>query len=200
MRMDARYQIEELCGPVGERAALEYVNVTTYQGQTVAIAADGFGLAVVPVEMEDGDVPGLVHRSVFEAGRDSPHLSQDDIVLALGADTVTFSDGWTAPRRTHHAATLTFPDVAKVVPDMATATEARPVFGVNPRLMVRVTEAIGAQFVACHAAGTSSTPLVLSARPCTGQPEPPFGLVMPAHIAELNPRSAVASAPASVPA
>lgn len=178
MRMDASYRIENLCDhDDGGRSVLEYVNITTWQGNPVAVAADGYCLAIVPVEMEPNDLPGLVHWTVFEGARDE---RDRDIVLMLGADTIGMIDGWTAPRLMH-SEPLVFPDVVKVIPDLTNMPEAWPAFAVNPQLMVKIAEAIGSRFVVCHRGGPPNdiAPL-LAPRFWDGVPEPPFGVCMPA--------------------
>jgi hypothetical protein len=188
MRIEKKYRIER-CSEQGEgyRPALSYVNVTTFNGVDVAIAANGFIAAVVPVQMDDSDVAGLVHWSAFRYARKLPLSSSGSVHMTLGPDTVEFSNGWSAPRTAHpNFGALKFPDINPLIARARSASA--PCFGVDPDLLKRVAEAIGYDpcTSALHIHRDSPTgPLLLALKYEADVPTPPFALVMPLHLSDI---------------
>lgn len=187
MRIEARYRIEQCAGDEDDgRPVLAYVNVTTWLDQPVAVAANGYMLAVVPVTLDEDDVPGLVHRSVFDAIagelRDhDPHWANPSSI-GLGETTVTFEDGWTAPRhRRGDQSPLNFPNWQKIVTDL-TAAEGPALLALNPKLLVAIQQAVGSPYVILRPGNTAQSPILVTAEPQEAEPQPPFAVVMPMQV------------------
>src|SRR3990172_967447 len=67
MQIDHEYQIWNAVALHEERPALQMVQIeATGDGKGVAVAADGFIMAVVPVTLEPDDILGPVHYSAFK--------------------------------------------------------------------------------------------------------------------------------------
>jgi hypothetical protein len=190
MRIQLSYKIEKCCAPDDTRPVLAYVNITTFEGRPVAIAADGFMLAVVPVEMEDGDVPGLVYADLFAKARSATKRGLPSASMALGESEVRFADGWTAPRVAHpnyftSESASKFPDIAPIIRPFAEGPkpETSHSFGLNPRLLNAAWQAIGKPWAPClHRVG-SLAPILITDGYEDAKPVPPFAVVMPMHIA-----------------
>lgn len=123
---------------------LTAVYVGEFRGRTVAMAADGFSLAVVPVTLQDGDVLGYVQPESFIHARKAP-LSQRNTrgaFIALGESVLTFTDGSTLPRR---VCATEWPDLERVVPDLTEEPSCLPgPLCLDTKQIARLTEAIGA--------------------------------------------------------
>lgn len=184
MWMDKKYRPELCSAPDDTRPVLAYLNITKFNGVDVAVGADGFTLAVVPVEMEHEDDTGLVHSSIFKYARRRELVTNGRVEMAIGAYDVQFTNGWSAPRAMH----TTFDELK--FPDLATITarrqgDLRPVFGVNPELLKRAATAIGYDpySTALYVHRDQEVgPLLLALEYQAGAPTPPFALVMPQHL------------------
>lgn len=174
----------ELCSAQDDyRPALDYVNVTRFNGMDVAIGADGYICAVVPVNMESDDEPGLIHSSIFKYAR-KYSVTDGRVAMSLGVYEITFANNWSAPRAlSANYDTLKFPDITPIV--ARPQSDMLPVFGVNPDLLKRAATAIGhdphQQGLFIHRDGPTA-PLVLALEYQSGIPVPPFALVMPLHL------------------
>lgn len=198
MRIQTRFLIEFVAAQGGEdlhRKALEYVLITTWRDRSVAVAANGFCLAVVPVELDDGDVPGLVHRSVFDAihedDKDPDFGRWGTESFALGEHAVTFEDGWTAPRRLKGDIDedLKFPDFGRLF-DLHIAHEGAgaPVF--SPKLLRKLQRALGCPFVVIQPGASDVSPVLVLAKGAEddGEVAPPVGFLMPAMLPKDAPK------------
>jgi hypothetical protein len=187
--INARYRIDKIAGSA-ERGILNHALITEWQDQPVAVAADGFVLAVVPVEMEEGDQPGLVHVSILD--HIWPNLEDREfdwpygdwpISVELGPEQATFKDGWSAPRIVATGG-LEYPKWQKVMYDLATdETVVSPGFSVHPSLLQRATDAIGAHTVTIHRTIKSDEQIVLTSIE-QDVVEPPFAVLMLAKYPE----------------
>jgi hypothetical protein len=184
VRIEAAFHVEKIAEKAG-RDTLNYVQITEWQGKPVAVAADGFCLAVVPVVLDAGDVPGPVHWTIFDAARGEQADRAGELRFKLGEDRVTFDDGWTAPRDLNPTA-KPYPNWQGLIPDRTGLDDAWPAFALNPRLLSLVQEALGAQtFVTLHRVGPDTAPILVADTFLDGSPEAPFGLLMPVHSAAL---------------
>lgn len=171
-----------------ERTGNEGFTQDGYDGPNgIAIAANGLMIAVVPVELENGDVPGLVRADVLQAAFKG--CRGLDIQIELGNDTVSFCTKlttMTCPRFTdtfkEHPETYTFPNWRNVIPterDMATG----PLL-LSWKQLQQVCDAIGILIpkITRTYPGTKTRcegPLILQSPKSNGKLEPPYGLVMP---------------------
>lgn len=179
MKINAGYEIDVVATD-DNREIFEYINITTWQGEPVAIATDGLSLVVVPVEMEPGDVPGLLHYSHLAAARAAYDPEDiwpgEKLTIGLGADTVTFESGSQAPR-CNAQEPLKFPDINAVVPRHAVADGTPPVFGIQPLLLSNVAQALGKRLVGIHR-GSCHDRVVVSNLTQGDDLKPPFGILM----------------------
>jgi hypothetical protein len=180
MIIETHFKIDHCCAPDDIRPILEYVNVTQFEGVDVAIAADGYMMAIVPVTLEKGDVPGLIHGDVMRYAR---KLSPRQVQMKLEADTVLFGNGWRAPRFLFDpkiATEMKFPDVGKIVDAARKSKPLSPHVALNPQLLHAVQKAIGAQYNGVILTRSEPTgPLLVSTLDSKGPFVPPFGILMP---------------------
>jgi hypothetical protein len=156
----------------------------------LAIAADGFMLAVQVVRLEADDVPGLVHCSRFEqAIKRTPRATRKnwngDIRMELGAEAVTYMDRATERRVTQDA--LQFPNYGRVVPSHTGADAPRArILNFNPKLYAILCAALGEEGKVVLMPGKDEfSPLLLETRLPDehGRPVAPYGVLMPMHTA-----------------
>ena len=126
MILAKHYQIEAASSRDDLRPTLKTVNITTYQDKPVAVAADGMIMAVVPIIMQDDDVPGLVPNSHFTAARKVITRVHQDLLLRLSVETTTDITGTIRKRSVEGH----YPNFWRVVPNvtresMQTWAEAR---------------------------------------------------------------------------
>ncbi len=177
MIIESRFKIDRCCATDGLRQILEYVNVMQFEGVDVAVAANGYMMAIVPVTMEPGDLPGLVHGDLFRYARKHDY---GEVGLTLDAEFVRFGNGWRAPRFNGDPPAKPFPDIGKVI-DLARKSEpAAPNVALNPSLLKTLCKAIGAEhsgvvITQSHPEG----PLLISDIQSDAPYIPPFGILMP---------------------
>jgi len=140
------------------------------------VAADGFVLVVVPCQLEEGDVPGLLHMDAIK------HAAALDARVLLGEDRIRFpKEDSDYPRGKYGGA---FPNWRQVAPKVQTVPVTIP-FSLNPRLLDRVWRALGRPTGVSLTAicEDADSPLIiesLHARPDgKGLPTPPYGIAMP---------------------
>lgn len=175
-----------LKSPPEYRPILTHVDIRRTDGALgLATAADGWMAAVVPISLDEDDVPGLVLASHFaEAAKLSKAMKErNDAVLFLGADTVRFADGSTKPRFGNGVnESARFPDLDRVTPTRCHPDErARGPLALNPSLLVTISKAIGSEHTTITRNGLPTSCLVIETQEPTpaGRPVAPYGLLMP---------------------
>jgi DNA polymerase III sliding clamp (beta) subunit (PCNA family) len=124
MTIDKKYKIEEATSKDPRREVLHAVHVATINGSAKAIATDGRMLAIVPVEIAEGDSEGVnVKAEAFPAARKafkrlpSAYLKLNGraVIDELGGERAfSYVDGQypnveqVLPRPTEEAVTVTF--------------------------------------------------------------------------------------------
>lgn len=187
------------------RPVLNYINVTRWRDQDVAVACDGFMLAMVPVVMEEGDQYGLIPAEALTMSRKLSwsSLSQGlhdtarnyeisiskvtEGVHAGGAarltlgEAITLSNGWAVPWPDMKDMDK-YPDFSKVVDaiDPTKPTAYETVLSFNPHLMVKLYKALGIKRAGVVGITGKGAALVVRARH-DDRLVPPFGLLMPIH-------------------
>jgi DNA polymerase III sliding clamp (beta) subunit (PCNA family) len=139
MTIDKKYKIEEATSNDPNREVLHAVHIKTINGSAKAIATDGRMLAMVPVEMAEGDSDGVnVRNEAFKVARKafkrlpSAHLKLDGkaMVDELGSERAfSYVDG-------------TFPDVEAVMPH-PTDESIEVTFDAN--LLIKLWKALGGE-------------------------------------------------------
>jgi hypothetical protein len=169
MWLDHHYQIEQavLNDPKYNRPSLCHVNITTWEKEPVAVASDGFILAVVPVFLDEGDVLGLVQANAFKIARKSKIKPPR---LFLREQHVEFPDGTTIPRFT--AEHLEYPNISVVFHD----TKPYPVLAMNTEYLRRLSKALGSDRLYFYPERTTG---VLVSPNQTDKLIPPFGITTP---------------------
>jgi hypothetical protein len=189
VRIDPVFRID-LIADHAERDVLRHVLIDTWLDESVAVVADGFTMAVVPVEMDEADRPGLLHMSVIARAYELAGVGGDDSIsypsevrIRLGNSRAQLSDGSILPRHIG-STTRPFPDWRKVIPTCIADTDQSPVFGIQPQLLDLTAQAIGCRFVALHRA--NSTQILLAPQQLDSKLEPPFAVMMLSHIAGME--------------
>lgn len=180
MKLDPRYKVETIAAN-SDRPTLQHVLFTNWQDKPVAVATDGYVLAVVPVEMNDDDVPGLVDYEILRAARKATSVN-GYISFALCDEIVKFDSGWTAPR-TNGLENLKFPDWERLTEKVFDNPIGRISLVIQPKLLHRVAKVLGSKMVCVSHTGNENMVLVTLREP-KGKLEPPFALHMLAHIAQ----------------
>lgn len=182
-----------------ERPVLLNVSITRSgkwgPGNGVAVAANGFMFAVVPVQFEEGDEDCLVYGLYLkEAVAQAKKLAgkADEVSIGLGPrerDSITVERYAYPKYRYPGAADLKFPNWETIVPPMDLMSAVFSGFAFNLSLLGKATRAIGADanksegldaVVLQH--GKPSGPIVLM--PATGHSlelRAPFAVLMPMH-------------------
>lgn len=154
--------------------------------QGLAIAADGCIMAVVPVVLEEGDVPGLVKGAVIEAASKAQgrikHLTA--VTISLGEKELTYRGANGERITVDRTIEGQFPPYERIIP-------ARPTepfqfcFGLDARLYLKLCQAVGLEsldygYPHLTTTGVGCACLVEKlGKPANGKPEAPFGVIMP---------------------
>lgn len=201
MKMLLEFAIwEAACPPKdSSRPVLNHVSIerlpddepVEYQGakyNAIAAAADGHILAVVPCQLEDGEVEGLVYAEVLKrAAAATRKLSKYDVgrdtltIVLRETEVVILADhGVTIPRylEAFTEKDLNFPDWRRIVPSRE-GVELADVVSLDLDLLGRLTKAIGTPLVDLTAHGKASPFVIEPVRlPRRDYLAPPFGMQM----------------------
>lgn len=148
----------------------------------LAIATDGSMLAVVPVELDKNDVPGLIRADLLKLAAKVTPRSFGDVALALVSedDVVLPGDGSTH-KRTNYAGAR-YPDISRVVP----AYPHKPAGYAPPfdaALLGKIVRALGIEKIALTPNAKSTGPMIVSGihadRTPGTRPVAPYGILMP---------------------
>ena len=160
---------------------------TEFNGR--AIAVNGYIMAVVPVELDEGEEDCLIPRDVFLQAAKVRGVDKeyDHLFLGLGKadERIVLANGWTAPKYTPVAPAKPFPDWRAIVPRRADVLGlVDPLRAFNPALLQTLRVAIGAvEGVLLTLPTERSSALLVETRAGSGVgvPVPPFGVLMPMH-------------------
>ena len=145
MKLGIEYHIWDACEE-GDRIILNYVCISQDEGKAYAIAANGFILAGVPVEIEDDRpekedvlIPGPWLRELARAAKKAG-LSQ--IILSLEGDELVWCQVPGGERRMVQVGSGSFPDWRK----LRSNGEEKPVshLAFNTDLLLRLGRILGA--------------------------------------------------------
>lgn len=165
----------------------------------VAVATDGFMLAIVPVILEDDDVPGLVDPELIKQAAKMTPKTFPGAWLSLGDRTVKLIDRSERPRYRYDTDPGNFPDIVGVVPterpkgDDKDGLYRHPVLSINTAYLIDLTRAMGARYIKSerdnthyrfvYLAGTFGTPILIERARHVGNFGAswvtPLGLLMP---------------------
>jgi len=183
--LDKSYELWKAVYKDDHNGTLQHVSVERLDETSgLAIAADGWMLAVVPVELDEDDVPGLVHWTILAgarkhqgaAGKRDPWL-----VLMLDDSTVSYPDGARMPRT---PCVREFPNWRGILEQVSTgeALALQSALGLNPALLAALGCALGLpEGPLLLAPSTPSGPILVETERAddNGNPTPPYGLLMP---------------------
>lgn len=188
MKILNQFQIEQTAGIGSGREVLEHVLIERLGSEDpwlsddcngVAVAADGFCMAVVPVLLDPEDTPGLLPATLFKGLRDAAGESLYEVNVILGENSLSYlsPDGGVTIK--YDACEKTFPVYREIISKHVSA--GTDPFFLQPRVLRKVAKAIGASGVRLGLA-TMNTPILV--RPYSGLGEgdklvPPFGVLMP---------------------
>ena len=148
----------------------------------VAVGCDGFMMAIVPVWLDDDDVPGTVKASVIADAVKGWPVKGMDPEIQLGEKEVSYF-GKTGRVTAERSSGGTFPDYKRVVPQYRYCKEKRKgqTFAINPKLLQRLATALGVT-IPKFTVAKRSEPIIIETHVGQGRElMVPFGLLMPAH-------------------
>lgn len=170
----------------------------------LAIASDGFCMAIAPVTLAADDVPGVVRGDLFALAARAKSW------LGLRAEAVLFEDGTLYPRTWTIKPGQAYPDWRRAAKKAECKPALNPTFALDPVLFGRLREALGIKVGKDGAMGARFTiaapnaPILIEAMG-DGRKEgvltPPYGYLMPMHTPVLPPeeRSKPEPAPEAAP-
>jgi len=180
MYLDESYLIWKCANESGARPLLGHVLIKrTNVDSGMAVASDGFILAVVPVTLDESDRVGLVSakylRESLKAAKGTP--------ISLNDTNVGNSKGLFPRYEWDIDGNSEYPEYQNIIPKPPMGSTVN-VLGINLKLLTRVTQAIGSPkpIILTLCGGNVSLLLVEHHLRENGVPVPPFGLVMPMHI------------------
>lgn len=159
-----------------------HINEDPYNG--IALAANGYILAIVPVRLDPEDVTGLVNWNSFrEAIKASAKVKwqRDDLQIVLKEDALDVF-GYGFPRfESTNDKLLTFPNYSQLIRRPSDTYDA-PNLGINPALLGKLAVAIGAPGGVCCNLISPTSPIMV--KPVDSQYhenpwQPPYGVIMP---------------------
>lgn len=195
MIFDPKYKIWLAADFKGAKPVLKYVLV---EASGLVVASNGFILAAVPATLEKNDVPGLVLAASLKAAAAKGKRSVSIKLKKTEIETA----GKTYPRFEpgYAASDLDWPAYSPIVEEAAShRTTVSGAFVLNPNLFLNASRAIGFDItnvsvqnrkdlsVASHIEITNGGPhssllLETEISQKSGQPTPPFCLIMPCHL------------------
>lgn len=182
MEIDREYKLWKACDQAfdGIRGHVLIERLDGNRGR--AIALDGYVAVVVPVTLDDDDIPGLLYGHLLKKGT---RLSgYGPAVVRLGEETVTFEGhlrSLTGQRMMGNYEAKSFPDVS--MPLRHVAFGAIPHVSIQWRLLKRVCLAMGIDYSSggpiLRFGDTPESPIVVQTFDGGRVTEYPFGLIMP---------------------
>lgn len=154
MKIDKRHKtIGKIASKDATRRIITTLNVRRghkgFDGEGCIVATDGRRLAVVPCELESGDVEGLIRSDAIARGdkerRKGPRRrnAKTPIAIDAGEDRLEMENGTNIPRLDPDGYTRkdeVFPETDRVVPD-----DYRVEYALNAELLAELSEALGAK-------------------------------------------------------
>jgi hypothetical protein len=185
MNIEVEYQIEEACTKDDDRPALAHVWVERPAAdkptEGLAVACDGFIMAVVPVTLEAEDVPGFVPTAALKQARKLAKRSAD-VQIALteqGCRVESVSASYVYPRNVDGV----FPNWRRVVPTVPAEGGDIPRVALDTKLMLRLSKALGCDTLKLYFDGSPLKAVV--AKPhstsLTARRDDLFGVIMPVY-------------------
>ncbi len=195
MQFNRSHQIWKAAAPDETRPILNHVLIERTRNEVgIAVAANGFVLAVIPVVLDEDDVPGIVRADLFQRAASMTEIVKGKRTrpasarMGLGADRVTLADESTHLRTSFKNDNPPYPDwrrIAKRTP----AKEGSLVgeIGLDPRWLAIMGAVLGVgkdvQGLRLTFNGRESAVMIERVQRFGDlEAEPPYGLVMPMHI------------------
>lgn len=217
MYINFEYEIWRAVAPDDSRPVLRHVLIVDseqadhwniglepgYNG--LAVATDGFMLAIVPVQLEDEDVPGLVDAELIKSAGKLTPKTFPGAWLKLEPQRVTLLDQSVRPRWDGDQWPGNFPDITAILPakrpDGRADDEGKadpglnvhPVLSINTAYLIDLTKALGSRYIKSQRDSTHwrflyltpafATPVLIEmgrrVGPTFGAWRAPLGLLMP---------------------
>ena len=141
MKIDNMYKIEEAASEDTRREAINSVHVAKVDGSAKAVATDGRIMALVPVELEEGDSENVsVRPDAFTVARKEAKSRKNllSLIKLNGSATVKLEDG----ERSFAYVGLQYPNFAQVLPKPAEKTVQ---VALDIKLLTRLWKALGGE-------------------------------------------------------
>jgi polyhydroxyalkanoate synthesis regulator protein/polyhydroxyalkanoate synthesis regulator phasin len=192
VKIDRKYKIwEATCRDDPSRPVLQHVLIERVdETHGLAIAADGFIMAVVPVELYPDDVVGLVPGHVLKDASTKAvrTLGMQVIMREHEFEYVTRDGNIKVPRQDVGE----FPNYKMIIPDRPTQLrKTLCAFSLDLDNFARACKAIGcdAKEAPHHftAPGGRSSAFLLETTYSDGKPQAPYAVIMPRHIKNMPP-------------
>jgi hypothetical protein len=187
MNIRVECQVEEACKKDDLRPALAHVWVERPDAKKptegLAVACDGFILAVVPVSLEADDVVGFVPPAALKAARKQAARHSPDAQIALtdqGCRVESTSASYVYPRNVDGV----FPEWRRVVPKVPDEGGDIPHVALETKLLLRLAKALGCDTLKLYFDGSPVKPVLV--RPSntwrTPRQDDLVGVVMPPSV------------------
>jgi len=139
MKIDNMYKIEEAASEDTRREAINSVHVAKVDGSAKAVATDGRIMALVPVELEEGDSENVsVRPDAFTVARKEAKSRKNllSMIKLNGSATVKLEDG----ERSFAYVDVNYPNFHQVIPQPAEKTVR---VALDVKLLTRLWKALG---------------------------------------------------------
>lgn len=125
----------------------------------LAVATDGFMLAIAPVQLEDEDIPGLVDANLFQEAAKVTPRTFPGVWMKLDEQRINLLDQSVRARWVGDQWPGNYPDIMAVLPAKrpdGRATEegeadpglnSHPVLSINTAYLIDLTKALGAKYI-----------------------------------------------------
>lgn len=211
MQIDKSYQIYRACAQDSRRPTLECVLVTRFDEllemigapddtkvvfklnkpediNGVAVATDGFMLAIVPVQIDNEDVTGLIHKDTFKQALKGSksgfaRLSLQEKFVELPNGNLIKRDFIGTYPMFLGVLTEERDEVVKVEPYPASIhLDVKLLFTLAQAIGIHGSRYSGAHISIYPSASSGNQPIyITTAKKASGRWMPPFGIIMPVH-------------------
>lgn len=193
MLIERRFHLDKVASsPASDcgRPIIEHISIEPYIGpgdktiKHVAVASDGYVLAVVPVVLAKGETPGLLYAPILRNARRQSSKHEETLTVRLSRDTATLANGTTFKREEMPTSgSHLFPDWRRVVALGLEPGETPPHIALNLPLVQQAAKGIGTTSL-CLRWYAEHKGVVVTDRDGIKSlpPKPPFAVVMPMYV------------------
>ncbi|MFH1997369.1 MAG: hypothetical protein ABII94_01600 [Patescibacteria group bacterium] len=165
MKIESKYKLDKITANDSSRPAMNHVFIE----DNIAVATNGHVLAIVPVEIEEGDTGGILSKDSFVAARKLAKKNNDLQIKLNGTEELI--DGTQRPRLD-----LKYPDYKLAIQDYS-GEETRKIC-LNAKYLYELSQALGTDLITLEITESNTRTIIIHNLSLTSE-RPVSGFILP---------------------